>query len=203
MERTPHPRKVRKIWLIVVASTGFALALAAAIYLALPVIRARRILAKAESLQIGKSTFSEAQQIPDQIETTPVGACSAAECEWLSGTSNFGVPDWWRGKGQGFMVRIHVKDGLVDWKELYYWIGAGSVISAVGIAEHEDWSGNSKTPRVNKFGGTQGQHLIVHIRLAPSDSTEIRKQYTSFNWNCFWRYQGCSGEHELMPTGDW
>ncbi len=199
-----YSRSALKISLILVVCTAFALIVAAGF---LPCIRARRLLAKAESLQIGKASLSDAQQLPENLEGTPTRACSPAECELIFGTGNFSgnfaLPQEWRGQGEAFAVRIHVKNGLVDRKDLTYWIGAGSTISAVWVSETLDWPGNPKEPRWSKIEGTQGAHYLVHVRMTPSDSTEIRKKYTSFNWNCFWKYQGCQDEHELMPTGEW
>jgi hypothetical protein len=71
------------------------------------------------------------------------------------------------------------------------------------VTEKQDWPGDPKGRRWTEGEGTQGVHKIVFIRLTPSDPVDIRKKYTSFNWNCFWQYQGCKDEHELMPTGDW
>lgn len=203
MERKLYSRKSLKVSLTVIACVGFVLAVAAAIYIALPSIRARRLFERQDSIQIGKSTFSDVQLIPSQIQTEPIHSCSPAECEWLFGVANFAVPDWWRGWGVAFTVRIHVKDGQVDRKDITYWIGEGSTISAVSVTEKQDWPVNPKDLRSVKTEGTQGQHLIVYIRMTPSDPADVRKQYTSFNWNCLWKYQGCKDEHELMPTGDW
>jgi hypothetical protein len=111
------------------------------------------------------------------------------------------LPYWWRDQGEIFLVRIHVKDGLVDQKELLYLIGLGSVMSAVAVVEKVDWAGS---PIAQRWRKTEGNvHNIVSVRMTPTDSIEIRKRYTSFNWNCFWQFQGCKDEHELMPTGDW
>ena len=188
--------------LAVFACTAFALALFVAVYLAIPPMRARRDLEKWERIQIGKSTFSQAQTVAAQFEGR-TGTCSPVECGWIFGTSNFALPDWWRGKGQALAVQIHVKDGLVDRKELMYWIGEGSMVSAVNVTETGDWPGNLKEPRWTKIEGTQGVHYIVRVNISPSDSANVRKRYTSFNWNCMWQYQGCKDEHELMPTADW
>ncbi len=207
MERKPHSRRPLRVKLAVFACTGVALALAAATYLAIPPMRARRIFAKVELLQVGKSTFSEVQQLvgqlgAEQIEPQPGTVCSAAECEWKFGTSNFSVPGWWRGYGQAFLVSIHVKNGLVDRRELLYFIGDGSVLSDVYVLEKRGFLGNPRERRWTKGEGTQG-HFIVNVYMTPSDPPDIRKRYTAFNWNCLWQYQGCKDEHELMPAADW
>ena len=203
MRRKLYARMSLKVSLTVIACVGFVLALAAALYLAKPAICARRTLAKMETIRIGGTTFVEAEQIAGQIEAKPTGVCSPAECEWVYGISNLPVPDWWRGQGEVFRVYIHVKGGLVDWTQLQYWIGFGSIVSGVTVSEKVDWPSNRKDTRSIKAEGWRGPNSFISVRMTPSDSAEIRKQYTSFNWNCFWQYQGCNNAHELMPAGDW
>jgi len=203
MERTLHSRKPLKVSLIVIACTGFVLALTATVFLVKLSISARGALGKAERIQIGRSTFSEAQQIAEQIEAKPRGACSPAECEWVLWIGNISVPELWRGQGEVFKASIHVKDGLVDQKDFGYWIGFGSIVSGVTVSEKMDWPGRPRETRSETVYVSEKAHNIINMWLTHKDSANTTKQYTSFNWNCFWQYQGCKDEHELMPTGDW
>jgi hypothetical protein len=135
MRQNPNSCRLVITTSVVAVCIGSTLILAAVIFLAIAPIRARRIFAKAESLQIGKSTFPQAEKVATQFDGGSVGPCSPAECEWYFGTSNFALPGWWSGEGEAFVVRLHVKDGLVDRKVLIYWIGAGSTMSAVIVTE--------------------------------------------------------------------
>jgi hypothetical protein len=200
MRKSP---KSPRILMIGAACTALVVALVASIYVAMPSIRARRAVAKTESLQIGRSTFSEGKQLAEQMEAKPRGACSPAECEWILWIGNIAVPELWRGQGEVFEASFHVKDGLVDQKDFGYWIGFGSIVSGVTVSEKMDWSGRPIETRSDTNFASEGDRSVIHLWLTPRDSTDTRKRYTSFNWNCFWQFHGCEDAHELMPTGDW
>ena len=203
MEIKTQSRRPLKVALIAVACIGLALVSVVVIFLAKAPLLARRIFAKSETIQVGKSTFTQARQVAEQFENTTHGACTPSKCEWVFGTSNSNLPHWWRNQGEIFLVSIHVKDGLVDQKDLLYLIGLGSVMSDVGVSEKKDWTGSPRAAGWTEGEGTQGVHKFENVRMTPSDSPETRKRYTSFNWNCLWKYQGCKDAHELMPTGGW
>jgi hypothetical protein len=189
METKPRSRKPVKVALIAVACIGLALASVAVVFLAKAPLLARRIFTKSEAIQVGKSTFTQAQQVAEQFENTTHGGCTPSECEWMFGTSNSDLPHWWRDQGEIFLVRIHVKDGRVDQKDLLYLIGLGSVMSDVGVSEKEDWTGSPRAPRWTEGEGTQGVHKIENVRLTPSNSAETRKRYTSLTGTAFGNFK--------------
>jgi len=62
-------------------------------------IRARYLFGKLETLQLGHSTFEDAQRLAKEIgaKPTPFGPCDRSVCEWDVRMDNSELPRWWRG----------------------------------------------------------------------------------------------------------
>lgn len=200
-------RKVSIGWWIVCLL--IILPLLCSAYLLRPTIRARYLLSKLETLQLGRSTFEDAQRLAKQIGAKPTrfGPCNRSECEWDTRMDNSELPRWWRGSGEAFVVSFNVKDSIVVRKNTGYGIGKETDTffpSQVSLQEQEHWRG---APRLEPVAAGWGpselyRYYMFQIYMTPKASAEDRRRYTSFNFNCFWKYKGCKDARELLPTAD-
>ncbi len=88
-----------------------------------PSIRARYIFRQLESLQVGHSTFEDAQRLAQKLGAKPYGSCDRSYCFWTADVNNARLPQWWRGSGVTFAIDFEVKDSLVAYKGAWYAIG--------------------------------------------------------------------------------
>ena len=96
-------RKVSAGWGIV--SLLILLLLSCSAYLMRPAIRARYLFGELETLQLGHSTFEDAQRLAKRIGANPYGPCDRSSCvrsgtRWSVRIGNSELPRWWRGPGE-------------------------------------------------------------------------------------------------------
>jgi hypothetical protein len=177
-------------------------------YLLRPSIRARYLFNELETLQLGHSTFDDAQRLATKIHAKPdtYRACDRSECMWVAVIDNARIPRWWRGSGEVFSVSLSVKDSLVVHKSTAYGIGSDESFhpSLVTLEEQEHWpQRNAREPLEAAWGSSDWYpYYRFGMRMTPKTSAEDRRRYTSFNFNCFWKYKGCKDARELLPTAD-
>jgi len=84
-------------------------------YLLRPTIRARYLFNELETLQLGHSTFDDAQRLATKIHAKPdrYRACDRSECMWIARIDNARIPAWWRGSGEAFAVSFF-REGLAS-----------------------------------------------------------------------------------------
>src|SRR5260370_28206743 len=82
-------------------------------YLLRPSIRAHYLFSKLETLELGRSTFEDAQRLAKKIGAEPYGTCDHSYCEWDASVDNARFPRWWRGSGAAFSVSFTVKDSVL------------------------------------------------------------------------------------------
>jgi hypothetical protein len=199
-------RKVSTSWLIVTLLVLLISVCGA--YLLRPSIRARYLLNELDTLQLGHSTFDDAQRLAAKIHAKPdpYRACDRSECMWIARIDNARIPAWWRGSGEAFAVSFSVKDSLVVHKSTAYGIGLDGLFhpSMVTFEEQEHWpSRNAREPLETGWGSSDWYpYYQFGVRITPKVSVEDRRRYTSFNFNCFWKYKGCKDARELLPTAD-
>jgi hypothetical protein len=203
-QKTSRFRKVSTGWLMVPLIALLPLLCCA--YLFYPAIRARYLFRQLETLQLQRSTFEDAQRLARKIGAKPYtfsSPCSRSWCEWVVRTDNSELPRWWRGSGEVFVIAFDVKDSVVVRKNTGFGIEPhdGFSPSSVGLIEQEDWG---HTPRpVPVAAGWKTSELYRYyeftVYMTPDASAEERRRYTSFNFNCFWRYQGCKDGREMLP----
>lgn len=145
-------RNVPIAWLIAILVV-LAILLCGA-YLLYPSLHARYLFSELETLQLGRSTFEDAERLASKIHAEPYGACDRAYCEWNRQIDNGSLPRWWRGSGVGFSVSFTVKDSLVVRKDTGFGIELlGSIHpSQVGLEEQEHW-GRGPTANRSKPAG--------------------------------------------------
>ena len=176
-------------------------------YLLRPSIRARYLLNAAETLRVGKASFSDAQQLASKIgaNPTPFGPCSPSDCEWDVRVGNSKLPIWWRGKGATFAVSFDVKDSIVVRKSMAYAIGTETDVvypSSVGIVQQENW-GRRRVPEPLAAGWQTSdwyKYWQFKVYITPKATAEQWRRYTSYNFSCFWKYKGCKDGRDLLPV---
>jgi hypothetical protein len=67
-------------WLIAIL-VGLAILLCSA-YLLYPSLHARYLFSELETLQLGHSTFDDAERLAKKIHAKPNGDCDRSKCEW-------------------------------------------------------------------------------------------------------------------------
>ena len=110
---------------LIVSLLALAMFVCGGAYLLGPSIRARYLFNELATLQVGHSTFEDAERLARKIhaEPDPYRACSRSECMWSMAFDNARIPRWWRGSGETFAVSFSVKDLLVVRKDAAYGIG--------------------------------------------------------------------------------
>lgn len=175
-------------------------------YLPYPSIHAHTLFKELETLQLGHSTFEDAERLAKKIHAEPYGACDRSKCEWDRRIDNAWLPRWWRGSGETFSVSFSVQDSTVWRKNTAYGVGVDGSFhpSVVDFAEEEQWV--RPTAREPFQAGWKTTELYPYFEfkvwMTPKASAEDRRRYTSFNFNCFWKYKGCKDARELLPTAD-
>ena len=76
--------------------------------------------------------------------------------------------------------------------------------SMVTFEEQEHWpQRNAREPVETGWGSSDWyRYYQFGVRMTPKASAEDRRRYTSFNFNCFWKYKGCTDARDLLPTAD-
>jgi hypothetical protein len=195
-------------------------------YLVYPSLRARYLFHELGALQVGHSSFEDAQRIAKRLGAMAITPtpCNQAYCYWTSEyVSNARLPKWWRGSGVTFAIDFEVKDSVVRNKGAWYGIGIINIdsnyvpVSSVSVGVQEKWI-FTRTPNrviveppISKGWGIDyleknGKQEIVstkfQVHMTPRSSVEDWRRYTAFNYSCFWKYKSCKDATELLPTAD-
>jgi len=175
-------------------------------YLLRPSICARYLFSQLETLQLGHSTFEDAERLARKIHAKPYGDCDRSKCEWDKRIDNAYLSLWWRGGGESFVVAFDVKDSLVVRKNTGFGIGTleSFHLSQVGLIEQQHW-GRMHTPEPVATGWGSSEKFRYYqfvVYMTPEASAEARRRYTAFNYSCFWKYKGCKDARDLLPTAD-
>ena len=175
------------------------------IYLLRPYLHARYVLRDFEALELGHSTFVDAQRLATRIDAHCVSVpCNRSSCEWAVKIGNSDLPEWWRGHGETFLVSFQVKKSIVVRKNVGYGIGVEASTfypSSVAVIEQEHW-GRTGIPEPLAAGWSSSnlyRYYEFRVYMTPQASTQDQRRYTSFNLNCLWKYRGCADARELLP----
>ena len=205
--KTSRFRNVPIGWLIA-SLVGLAILLCGA-YLLYPALHARYLFSELETLQLGHSTFEDAERLARKIHAQPYPPdepCDRSKCEWDKQIDNASLPHWWRGSGVGFSVTFDVKDSLVVRKDTGFGIGLRGSFhpSTVGLEEQEHWGRVPYREPVQTgwYSSEKFRYYRFVVYMTPKATAEDRRRYTAFNYSCFWKYQGCKDARELLPTAD-
>jgi hypothetical protein len=179
-----------------------------------PPIRARYLFNKLKPLQVGHSTFEDAQRLAAKLGAKPNIPCDPSYCFWSVVINNARLPQWWRGPGATFVITFDVKNSVVENKGTGYAIGIdtdGASPSEVRVGVQEKWLRNIVEPPTQKgwqvsylerHGHRENISTIFHVHMTPRSSAEDWQRYTAFNYSCFWKYKGCRDARGLLPTAD-
>ena len=185
-----------------------------------PPIRARYLFNKLKPLQVGHSSFEDAQRLAKKLGAKPdnrLSPCDPSYCFWSVVINNARLPQWWRGPGVTFVITFDVKNSVVENKSAGYAIGIdphGASPSEVMVGVQEQWWGRIPNPaepptqkgwQVSYFerhGHRENISTIFHVHMTPRSSAEDWQRYTAFNYSCFWKYKGCKDARGLLPTAD-
>jgi hypothetical protein len=185
--------------------TIFVLTVLCVSYSLHPAIRAHYLFSQLESLQLGHSTFEDAQRLASRIGANSTGPCDQSACEWEVTVDNSKLPRWWRGSGEAFLVSFNVENSVVVRKNTGFGVGTKPFFpSQVALIEREHWG---RIPGVEPVAaGWKTTDLYRYyefiVYMTPRASTEDRRRYTAFDYGCLWRYKGCKDARELLPTAD-
>ncbi len=202
--RTSRFRNVSTSWL---AFSLLALpALLCCIYMLGPSIRAHYLFHELETLQLGHSTFEDAERLAKKIHAKPDDACNQSACTWSMKLDNARLPRWWRGNGEVFAIAFSVKDAVIVRKYTGFGTGTDASFSPshVSLEEQEHWGrGNTREPvQAGWYTTDLFRYYWFTVRMTSKASAEDRRRYTAFNYSCFWKYQGCRDARNLLPTAD-
>jgi hypothetical protein len=205
--KTSRFRSVPIGWLIA-SLVGLAMLFCGACLL-YPSLHARYLFSELETLQLGRSTFEDAERLARKINAKPYPPnepCNRSKCEWDKRIDNAYLPRWWRGAGESFVVAFDVKDSQVARKNTGFGIGTldSFPLSQVGLVEQVHW-GRLNTPEPVAAGWGTSERFRYYqfiVYMTPKASAQDRQRYTAFNYGCFWKYQGCKDARELLPTAD-
>jgi hypothetical protein len=177
-------------------------------YLLHPAIRARFLFNQMESLQLGHSTFDDAQRLARKIGAYPSDGCQRSKCRWHARLDNASLPRWWRGSGEVFAVDFAVENSIVIRKNTGYGIEGSGIDafspSSVGLIEQEHW-GRRRIPEPVMAGWSSSELFRYYeftVYMTPKATAEDRRRYTAYDYGCLWRFKGCKDARELLPTAD-
>ena len=215
-------RNVSISWLTVSLSALLILLFGA--YLVSPSLRARYLFHELETLQLGHSTFEDAQRLARKLGAKPrsLNPCDRKYCYWTAVVNNARLPQWWRGSGVTFVIDFLVENSVVVNKGAWYAIGIDPYTftpSMVSVGEQVRWlrtrpsrDGREIVEPPTDRGWADGSYeknghrefvsTRFQVYLTPRSSAEDRRRYTDFNYSCFWKYKGCKDARELLPTAD-
>jgi hypothetical protein len=205
----PHPKTSRfrnvPIGWLIASLVGLAILVGSG-YLFYSALHARYLFNQLETLQLGHSTFEDAERLAEKIRAKPSDTCDHSKCEWETRIDNAYLPQWWRGDGESFSVAFDVKNSIVVRKNIGFGIGTLDSIhpSQVGLEEREDWGRLNRQEPVQTGWGTSEKFRYYQfiVYMTPKASAEDRRRYTAFNYSCFWKYHGCKDARELLPTAN-
>ncbi|CAN5661966.1 hypothetical protein BH10ACI4_BH10ACI4_26430 [soil metagenome] len=179
-----------------------------------PAIRARYFVRQLEWLQVGHSTFEDAQRLAKKLGAKPEGNCDRSYCFWDIVVNNARLPQWWRGSGVTFVITFNVSESVVVHKGAGVDIGLDPNLftpSKVLVVVKESWTRLVSEPPTQKGWGTsyfenhghrENVSTKFEVHMTPRSSAEDWRRYTAFNYSCFWKYKGCRDARDLLPTAD-
>jgi hypothetical protein len=192
------------------------------VYLVYPSLRARYLFHELGALQVGHSTFEDAQRLAKRLGAKPdnLSPCGRTYCYWTVTVSNARLPQWWRGSGVTFVIDFFVDHSVIVGKGAWYAIGIDPYTftpSMVSVGEQEKWLRQREGDRIveepptgkgwevsyfEKNGSRELATARFVVRMTPRSSAEDWRRYTAFNYSCLWKYRGCKDARELLPTAD-
>jgi hypothetical protein len=168
-----------------------------------PYLRARTLLSRISTFQIGKTTFEEAQRVGKELGSTGNEPCTPEDCYWTFSVDNFKIPALWRGEGERFIAGFRVQSSVVSEQHFMFQIGTGYNAQTADFWERESWPHFAKPFVVGTQSAPSSPHYRSYVKLTPATPPVVRERYLAFDLNCLWKFHGCTDARELLPTVDW
>jgi hypothetical protein len=168
-----------------------------------PYMRARNLLSQVSTLQVGSSSFEDAERVGKRLGSPGNDPCLPVDCYWTFSIDNFKVPTAWRGEGTRFVAGFRVQNSVVTEQRFMFQIGTGFNPQTAEFWERQTWPHYPKQFIVGTQTTENNPHYRSYVKLTPAASADVRKRYLSFNFSCLWKYGGCKDAQELLPTVDW
>ncbi|MBZ5658728.1 MAG: hypothetical protein LAO56_26105 [Acidobacteriia bacterium] len=168
--------------------------------------RAAAFLREFASLQIGATTFAEAQDLANRYGAKASGSrlkdpCSMKDCAFGFVFKNWLLNHFQRQREISLAAGITVKDGYVISKQLDYSICATSgdrfmYILFDRVTPEKDKGYAIKRGMINP----QGMASVIEVDLGSNASAEVRKRAYSVDLACLSRVSGCDSLRDILPA---
>jgi hypothetical protein len=159
------------------------------------------------SLQIGKPTFAEVQNLARRYGAKASGSRLQDPCSMHDCVFDFIFKNWLLNHLQGqrqisLTASVVVKDGYVTGSELDYSILATSADRQFMYLLFDRMTPESDRGYAIKQGmvNAQGMAHIVEVHLGPNVSAEVRKRAYSVDLGCLSRVNGCNSLGDILPV---
>ena len=168
--------------------------------------RASVFLRDFASVQIGKTTFAEMQDLASRYEAKASGTrvqdpCSVHNCIFDFIFTNWIFNHLQRQREISLTASIVVKDGYVTGRELDYSIFATSADHQFMYIVFDQMTPEKDRGYAIKQGmvNAQGSVHIVEVHLGSNVSAEVRKRAYSIDLGCLSRVSGCDTLRDILP----
>jgi hypothetical protein len=170
--------------------------------------RAKQLLENSLSIQVGRSSFAEVEQLGRRIHAKANGECTPVSCQLRAAVTNEALPRMWRKSLTLFSVTLVVKNGLLAERNYSYIVDSATKQSFVTLSEarHEGKEGAvdpRQYPIVNRQWGGGVEKWRLWVAIGPNSSEKERMSFLDFDFRCLSRYHGCRDAQELLPSYDW
>lgn len=179
--------------------------------------RAESLLHDISNLELGKSTFADAQRIAGKYGGTPWYSgsenktCSPQRCELRFSFSNRFLTSLHLARHAELIANISVKDGIVVGRDVGYARDSGR-FNQLGYEVIDGWlwkedemPSQQRTPglwRLNvEQDGSEGVASTVIVRLSSTSSPDQRRRAYSLDLSCLDKLFGCSHRSTIFPAG--
>jgi hypothetical protein len=179
--------------------------------------RARAFLQEFITLNLGESTFADAQQLAESYGGKPWSAssqnakCSAQSCELLFAFDNKPLRSLPGIRGVYFGGVITVKSGRIVESSIVYQrlASSGEPVSDGGSPEYEYFYGvrDLAERKDGEYGvnkkevDAQGIPHFLIVGLGPNSTAEARKRAYSLDLSCLARLNACNTASAIYPPG--
>jgi hypothetical protein len=169
--------------------------------------RTAAFLREFTSLQIGTTTFVEAQDLANRYGAKASGVrlqdpCSMHDCAFGFVFKNWLLNHLQRQREISLAAGITVKDGCVVSRELDY-----SILATSGDRQFMYILFDRVTPENDKgyaikqgMVNAQGMAHIIEVHLGSNVSAEVRKRAYSVDLACLSRVNGCDSLRDILPA---
>jgi hypothetical protein len=176
--------------------------------------RAEQFLQQLTNLELGKSTFAEAQQIALKYRGFPWYAdsgdmrCTFQRCELRFIFQNKPLTSFHLARYVELIAVISVKDGIIVGRDVVYARETGRYFPfQYNVIDRASWN-DGPVSNINQTVGLArlkvndtGIPSTVMVRLGPSSTADQRNRAYAFNLSCLARFLDCDDPSAFFPSG--